>query len=351
MAAALVGGRAGLAGADAVQIGTTYSHKQCTYFGLDWKKVYLATLDLKFDLIRLGAYWDEVEPSEGQEEFEQLDWQIQQARARAIPVMLTVGMKAPRWPEYFIPPWVLKQVRVRKGAEVSAHARVRTHTLRFVERVVTRYRHDPIIQWWQVENEPFDRAGPAHWRIGREFVEQEVALVRALDDRRRPVVLNAATHPHGFLRFLARFFSREDPVTEALRLGDLLGLNVYLVIGHQWRWKTSYYRTQPAQRLRYLSRVRERAARAGKPVWVTELQAEPWEPGHLVYRERAEPLTSSPAMLPVYVKELRSLEIPTILLWGVEYWYFRKVHYDDPAWWETVSDLLRRRRPDGRPDG
>lgn len=327
--------------AEPVRIGTTFSPKQNLYLGLDWKETYRATLGLGFDLIRLGAYWDELEVREDVYRFEDLDWQLREAKAKGVPVLLTVGMKAPRWPEYAIPPWVLRRIRLRKGSEVSRNAYLRERTLRFLQHLVSRYHDEDIIHYWQVENEPLDRAGPGHWWIGGPFLEEEIALVRALDPTGRPVIVNAATYPHRFLRFLTRFFTRHDAIHEALEACDILGLNVYPSIGHQWPWKRSYYRAPAERRLPYLSGILEQAKRRDTPVWVTELQAEPWEPGQLVYLGKPHPPTSHPDMLQPYVQEMRSLGLDTILLWGAEYWYYRKKRYGDTAWWDAVDTLLR----------
>ena len=48
-----------------MRVGTTFSPAQCEYLGLDWKNAYLRILDEEFDLIRLGAYWSEIEKQEG----------------------------------------------------------------------------------------------------------------------------------------------------------------------------------------------------------------------------------------------------------------------------------------------
>ena len=110
---------AGEAAAEPVRIGTTFSAKQCGYLQVDAKKTLKEILQTKFDLIRLSAYWDEIEPQDGIFDFSSLDWQIAEAKARQIPIILTVGMKGPRWPEYFIPPWLLTRLRLRKGADVA----------------------------------------------------------------------------------------------------------------------------------------------------------------------------------------------------------------------------------------
>jgi len=332
-----------LVDAEPLRIGTTYSSKQSGYLGLDGKDTYLAVLDAGFDLIRLGAYWDEIESHEAVYDFANLDWQIAKAKARAIPIILTVGMKAPRWPEYFIPVWVLRQLRLRRGSEVSTRKQVTEHTLQFIRAVVNRYRHEPAIQYWQVENEPLDHAGPGYWWIGQSFLKREVELVRALDPERRPIVINVATYPNRFLRFLTRFFTQHDPIGQGLALCDILALNVYPGVGYRWKWKTSYYWSRSEERLRYLSAIVREAAHHHKPVWVTELQAEPWEPGQLVHTAKELPPTGRPDMLAGNAQELQSLGVDTILLWGAEYWQFRKIRHGDRQWWEAVLALLKQR--------
>ena len=333
---------AGEAAAAPVRIGTTFSTKQCFYLRVHAKDTLKEILKAKVDLVRLSAYWDELEPREDAYDFSSLDWQIAEAASKQIPIVLTVGMKAPRWPEYFIPAWILRRLRVPKGSDVSRNVYLRQRTLRFIEVVVRRYRDEKMIRYWQVENEPLDRVGPGFWWIGPAFVKQEVELVRRLDAMRRPVILTTVTYPNPMLRNFMYLFMRHDTIDEALRLGDILGVNVYPVVGHRWLVKKSYYWTTPEERKQYLAGLLKRARRARKPVWVTELQAEPWEPNLLVYTEQEPPPTGDPAMLQPTIEELRPLGIEAVFLWGAEYWQFRKARYKDAAWWNEVRRLLRQ---------
>ncbi len=333
---------AGEVAAEPVQIGTTFSDKQCAYLQVNAKNTLKEILNTKFDLIRLAAYWDELEPREDAYDFSSLDWQIAEAASKQIPIVLTVGMKAPRWPEYFIPPWVLRRLRLPKGSDVSRQAYLRQRTLRFMEVVVRRYRNEQMIRYWQVENEPLDRVGPGFWGIGPGFVKQEVELVRKLDPMHRPIVITAVTYPNPLLRRFMYLFMWHDTIDEAFRLGDILGVNVYPVVGHRWLLKKSYYWTTSEERRQYLSSILKRAKRAKKPVWITELQAEPWEPDQLVYTEQEPPPTGDPAILPPSIEELRALGIETVFLWGSEYWQFRKARYRDAVWWNEVRRLLQQ---------
>ena len=332
---------AGEAVAEPLHLGTTFSDRQCRYLRVNPKKTFKEIVKTPFDLIRLAAYWDELEPQEGVYDFSSLDWQVAEAASKQIPIVLSVGMKAPRWPEYFIPSWALKRLRLRMGADVSGHAYLRERTLQFIDAVVRRYRDERMIRYWQVENEPLDRVGAGYWWIGPAFVKQEVELVRRLDEQDRPIILTTVTYPNPLLRRFMALFMRHDTIKESLALGDILGVNVYPVVGHRWFFKTSYYWTTPEERATYLSAILKRAERAKKPVWVTEMQAEPWEPGSLAYTGRAQPPTGDPALLQQSAQEFRALGIDTVLLWGAEYWQFRQARYHDSRWWDTVRGLLR----------
>ena len=126
--------------AEEVRIGTTFSPLQCEYFGMDWKKAYLAILDEGFDIIRVSAYWDEIEKEEGVYDFTVLDWQVEQARKKGVPVVLAVGIKVPRWPEYHIPDWLEEQMRFGIGAKISNNRLLREKTFQFIEKTVLRYK-------------------------------------------------------------------------------------------------------------------------------------------------------------------------------------------------------------------
>ncbi|MDP8298696.1 MAG: hypothetical protein P9L88_02160 [Candidatus Tantalella remota] len=334
--------------AEGVRVGTTYSDVQSRYLGLNEDVAYTDVLKSGFGILRLGAYWDEIEKEKGQFDFFRLDRQIWQAEEACVPLVITVGMKAPRWPEYFIPAWVLEEAKPAFGADLSKNEYLKKRTLIFLEKVVSRYRDEAIIKYWQVENEPMSRMGAKKWFIGKEFLGQEVALVRELDGGRRPIVMTTATYPNVFLRLLARLSVRHDPIKETLEMCDILGLNVYPMVGYKfWKFRM-YFRTTRNDREKYLSRVISFAKSMRKETWIVELQAEPWEPGHLAYQEEEIPPTGWPAAAEESFAEARKLGIETIFLWGAEYWLFRELRYQDTGWKDLLKELLRESQPAGK---
>src|SRR3989344_7577954 len=69
--------------------GVSFSKRAAEGLGLDWRSTYRAVLDdLRADHIRLGSYWDEIEPMPGAYDFSDLDWQIQEAAKQDVRVIL-----------------------------------------------------------------------------------------------------------------------------------------------------------------------------------------------------------------------------------------------------------------------
>lgn len=293
-----------------------------------------------FSYVRLGAYWNQIELKPGQYDFSKLDRQIAQAAKDKVKVVLTVGMKAPRWPEFFIPDWVLEKTSFSFGQDVSQNSFLRSRVLKFIETIVNRYKDNPAIAVWQVENEPSTRIGPGRWWIGKDFVADEVWLVRALDPRQRPILLTVAVYPNKFLYFSQILFSSNDRVRVSLALCDILGINVYPTIGQNFLGFDLQIRSTKDERARYFKPILELAKKKNKKVWATEVQAEPWEPGQLVHKGPEDPKTISVEDIKGYCNELTALGIDTIFLWGGEYWIYRKDEHKDKTWYNAVMDIL-----------
>jgi hypothetical protein len=328
-------------GVTSTEVGVTFSRRQAEYLGLPWQETFNAVLGLAPTVVRLGAYWDEIERERDRFDFSTLDWQLAQLPPEHARVVLTVGMKAPRWPEYYLPSWLMRATRIGSYGTISDDPLVREEALRFVEAVVERYQDHPSIAYWQVENEPLDPSGPRHWKIGADFVAQEVALVRALDHRKRPIVLSMFVDTPPPLSSLPPWRSHDEKRARTLlQMADVLGLDVYpsrgiRVFGRDlyldwsgWAWE------RPALTLRQL------ALAQGKDAWVMEAQAEPWEPARLVYLDDGPSRSVQPGMAASTFGRLSNGGFGTILLWGAEHWYMRQERHDDPSWLDTLRPLF-----------
>jgi Beta-galactosidase len=323
----------------AMRIGVTFSQHEATYRDLAWQQAFQSVLEASPAVVRIAAYWNEIEATHGVYDFATLDWLLAQASLRQQKVILSVGMKAPRWPEYYLPAWLKADLHVAEGAEVSRDPRVRSATLEFVRRVTQHVQAQAAVQAWQVENEPLDAAGPNRWSIDADFLSEEVALVRSVDQHGRPVVINTfvETQP------LAQVWGSHDALVRRARTvlstADVLGLDVYpgrtmRIFGHElsvrwpaWIWSGA------------LSQLRTLAIEQGKDAWIVEGQAEPW-----TIKGKAPPAAwpgavVEPSSVVGTLSRFQSLGYTTVLLWGAEHWEDARERNDD-AWWDVMTNVF-----------
>ena len=323
-----------------VQVGTSFSPRHATYLGLDWQQSYRRLEAMHFKVIRLSAYWDQVD-GEG---YDQLDWLLKESQASGQPVVLSVGMKGLGWPEFYIPRQL--QPKTEDGGDVSHDGFLRAAVLDFVQETVERYTDSPMLVAWQVENEPFNPAGPHRWYIGRDLLSMEVAAVKAIDSR--PVIVNAFGHFNmlfdhtsnrsGFdLKSLLGFESdtAEAQSLGVLGAGDILGLDVYTEIGYRFLGQdgVSHAGSDWATKAGHWGR---NARAQSKQAWITEAQAEPWEPSIASYGDPKSTLADD---IPKRFASIRAEGFGTILLWGAEYWLWRSDN-GDGSWLDAVNGIL-----------
>jgi hypothetical protein len=310
-------------------LGTSFAKWRAEALGLDYRAAFERICAMRLALIRLSASWSEV----ARFGYGHLDWLLGEAERAGQPVLLTVGMKALGWPEFYLP----------EGMH-PGDAAVQRRAIAHVHDVARRYRDNPMLMAWQIENEPFNRSGPHGLSIPRRVVRAEAEAVRSLD-RNRPLVVTSFAH---FDESLDRSSSRdqsrwgrrlgltlpaEREALSILRRGDIIGLDVYPSIG--WldaNGRERVARAAPDQ----LARVafwRRIARQQGKGLWVTEAQAEPWEARRQTH---ADPLSTQPESIGELVNRLVGIGVDTILLWGSEYWLWRADN-GDPRWMTAVS--------------
>lgn len=324
-----------------VQVGVSFSQHRAWGYRLNSRTSFQQVLDMHFRVIRLGLYWQDVAESG----YAETDWQLQQAAAAGQPIVLTVGMKSLGWPEYYIPPQYAPSVA--DGQDVSQDGTLRAGVLAFVNQAVDRYRGYKNIVAWQVENEPFNPAGPHRWWIGRDLLLQESAAVRALDPR--PQIVNvfghfnmqldqASSRQHMTLGTLLGFDSdsAERDSLSVLKPGDVLGEDVYTRIGYQFLGRDQIASANNDWD-EHVAKWRQIAALQGRGSWVTEMQAEPWEADD---RNLADPKSFAPADMERMFHDLKGTGAQTVLLWGSEYWIWRAQN-GDPTWLEAARQIQR----------
>jgi len=169
-------------------LGISFRTPQVEALGLDAQASLRALLAYPFQLIRLGAYWQRIEPEPGVFDTRALDWQIDAAEQAGKQIIVCLGpVKTFGYPETFVPAHQLR-VPLREGALATpaTHGALLKAATAQLRRLVERYRNRGSIIAWQVEQEAVDPLGVEHsWRLSRGFVGEEVALVRG---RLLPVV-------------------------------------------------------------------------------------------------------------------------------------------------------------------
>ncbi len=295
--------------------GVTFSIPYAEEIGIDWKVAYRATLEeLGVRRLRLPAYWPMVEPTRDTYEWRALDYELQEAHAHGATVILAVGRRVPRWPECHIPTWAKDLPQAAQQEEVLA----------YIEATVRRYRDDPAIIMWQVENEPYLRvfADAECGALDEAFLQREIDLVRSLDVR--PVLLTDS----GNLGTWAG----------AYRRSDVFGTSVYLYF---WNERLGAYRTiLPSA----YYRIKENATRllfGARPVILSELSLEPWLAASIHDVPLEEQLSRmSMAKFDEILAYARDTRLDTQYLWGVEWWYYLKTRHGHPEFWDAARRLF-----------
>ena len=314
-------------------LGTTFSQLQCRYMGLDYREAFRHICALGFERIRLCSYWNEIESVENQFDFSTLDWLLDESDRHGIEVVLTVGMKAPRWPEFHFPDWLSARFDTSGNPKpIDRNPAIADLALKFIDQAMTHTRDAPNLRYWQVENEPFTRLDITGGRfLSYEFVRREIELVRSLALPEQKILLtNALTLP------AAQFIEDEHAFRESVALADAIGINVYSKVP---AGNSSFYLQPLGPYWRKLKAWQQTLLKNNKEDWIAEAQAEPWEPNELVAMNKAEYPSSSPKQTETLVTSLTDYGYNTVMLWGCEYWYWQKQNGRD-SWWLAMQQLV-----------
>lgn len=301
-----------------MQYGATFSHRHFKWLGIDPSIGLNAYTSLGLTWIRLGCYWDEIERTEGVFQFKELDTLISYCKQHNLNIILTVGMKAPRWPEYYLPKWLVKQVTHKRNAVIDLNNSLfHKYALRFINECIKKYQNNNAIKVWQVENEPLDPSGEQNWRISREFLESEINLVRESDSHRK-ILIN----------LWGNELNKRKYYQDVTELADIVGLDLYMrVPNRRFNGKEKY--RGPMDSVSTIRQMISEIRFKGKDVWLSELQTEPWG--------------DVSSFLPEHVSENiaygNSLNPTVMLLWGYEWWYQQK-QKGNSSYWERIGKAL-----------
>jgi Beta-galactosidase len=338
----------------AAQIGISFRPLQAAALGLDPDAALRTLLAYPFQLIRLSAYWNRLEPEPGSFRPDELDRQLDAAEQAGKRVIMCVGpVKAFGYPEFFVPPHHLDGP-LREGTLVrpDEHRRLLEAGTAFITRVVRRYRERAAIMAWQVEHEAVDPLGMEHsWRLSEAFVRAEVDAVRAADPG-RPVMMNGFLPTSAPVRLQQWWRTRDqgDSLSVAQRLADIVGIDFYPCHALASAGPLTLY--LDGSRPRWPQRRRERlldwaAAGPGRRLMISEIQAEPWEAvttppspaGRAMYSCLPEDLIGNYTQCTRWSKR-RGFVMDGYLFWGAEYWLLRE-RQGDPRYLRAFARVLQ----------
>lgn len=288
--------------------GVSFSLKQCDAFGIDQKQTLDWLIkDAGFRRFRLMSYWNEHEKIQGKYDFSKLDAQVEQISRCNGQISLCVGARQPRWPENHWPDWAWK---LQKNNRTTA-------LLSYLEMVINRYKSEPSIVSWQLENEALLKSFGKMPEIDRNRLKDEFKIIKQLDPL-RPIIMSTSD-------------GWGVPIRQPIP--DIVGFSYYTVI-HK---NDAYHRTVHSP---LLNRIRKSFIDFwwDRPCFIHELQCEPWGPSAIWKMPIAEQDNSMDAFqIAKNIAEGRKINAYPIDLWGAEWWYWRLHVHDDPSIWHAVQ--------------
>jgi hypothetical protein len=320
----------------AMRLGISFRPLQAEGLGLEPQATLDALLEHPYEVIRLAALWNRMEPAPDAFDPSHLDWQVEAAERAGKQVIIALGaVKNFGYPEFFVPKHQLP-TPLPEGSLVgeASHPQLLEGALAFVGRVVERYAGHQSVIAWQVEHEAVDPLGVEHsWRLATAFVKREMAEVRRLDPA-RPVLLN------GFLPMSIPVAAQQwwrtrdqgDSLALAEEAADIVGVDFYPchALGAAGGL-TAYLDSRDQAWRERARRVVARAAEKDRRLMISEGQAEPWEAVTTPPNPRGLAMASCPPerVIENYNRCLVLARdsggaLDSYLFWGAEYWLSRQ---------------------------
>jgi len=296
-------------------IGTTFDYEQCINLNTDYKKVLERIIDLKLSPVRVGIKWSKVENEKGRYDWEIYDGILEKLNSKKIPIILTIGVKSPRWPEFYIPGWI--NYKYTKNFIIDSDNKILLDEIcGFIQKVYKRYKHLKSIKSIQLENEPFVKAGPWKGEISLDFIKEEIKYLKRIVNI--PIHMTTLGIPNN--TFFKKIFNNIRKVdNDIIDISDVLGIDIYTKIEDKLLPKDKYTYSSKNSDWKYIIKLKNKAEDLKKEVIISELQAEPWQRATVNFEDAYGNKTCNPSMVLENLDMIKSLNINTVLLWGTEF--------------------------------
>lgn len=294
---------------DPQKYGVSFSLKQCRNFDVDTKKCLTWLVSQAWRRFRLMSYWDEHETEQGRYDFTELDWQLDHIAKAGGVVTLCLGVKQPRWPEYHWPKWTKNLTKDETTAAL----------LKYIEKVIEHVKDRPEIISYQLENEALLSNFGENINIDRHRLSAEFKLVKTLDPS-RPIIMST---------------SNGWGVPARRPIPDMVGFSLYTVMYKNGRYRRTIQKP-------WLHRIRAFYIRwvLRRPVFIHELQCEPWGPKAIWEMSAAEQAKSmNPETIQANILAAKKVGAYPIDLWGAEWWYWLSLTGNDAIYQQLMLVL------------
>jgi hypothetical protein len=294
--------------------GVTFVPDYAQSLGLNPNQTMQALIGIGVRQFRLTSYWSDIEPAQGSYNFSQLDWEFAQANKVHAKIILVVGLRQPRWPECHPPSWVNTAGPLNSWEP---------QLLNYMRIVINRYKHNPALEAWQLENEYFLKGFGSCNNFSRSRLITEYQMLKQLDPS-HPVIVGRSNNDIGI------------PVGQPKP--DIYGISIYKRV---WDANVTHrYLEYPFPGWYYGFLAGLQKIFDHRNMIILELQAEAWPPNgktitQISLSEQNKSINA--ARLKNRFSFARSTGMKDAILWGAEYWYYRMEIEHDPSLWNVAK--------------
>lgn len=294
--------------------GVTFIPDYAQSLGVNPQQTMQALLNIGVRQFRLTSYWSDIQPSAGQYDFSQLDWEFKLANEYHAKIILTVGLRQPRWPECHPPSWI---------NTAKPMATWEPQLLAFMTQVINRYKHNPALEAWQLENEYFLKGFGQCNNYSRQRLITEYNLLAKLDPQ-HTIILGRSNNAIGI------------PIGKPTP--DMYSISVYKRVWDANVTHRYFEYPYPAWFYAFLAGLQE--IYQGKNMIIAELQAEAWAPDNKTLTQISlsqQDKSLNATRLKHRFSFGKATGMKDAIMWGAEYWYYRKVVLHDPSLWNVAK--------------